>query len=97
MPEKYRPANGSEGDWFMSQFCYRCTKDLHAPIEGGCPIVVLTLCLGTDDPKYPPEWTYDADGRPTCTAFDPIEPDDDDEVGAPDRPVLAARTPESER
>ena len=30
-----------------------------------------TLVFDLDDDEYPDEWTYDADGNPTCTAFVP--------------------------
>ena len=63
MSEKYRPSNGTEGDYFMSQFCFRCTK------EDGCEIVGKALVFNEDEPHYPDEWTWDGDGKPTCTAF----------------------------
>lgn len=65
MAEKYRPSNGTEGDWFMSQFCDRCAKDTEA---SPCPIIAATMALDVDDPDYPEEWIED-DSGPRCTAF----------------------------
>ena len=46
--KKYRPANGSEGDWFMSRFCYQCSRD---DMENDimCPIIGQTMALEVDD------------------------------------------------
>jgi hypothetical protein len=65
---RYRPSNGSEGDMFQARWCARCTKDDY---EAGvfCPIIAATMCLDTDDPNYPEEWTYRG-GQPCCTAFE---------------------------
>jgi len=27
------------------------------------------MLFAIDEPEYPQQWTYDAQGRPTCTAF----------------------------
>lgn len=67
-PEKttrYRPSNGSEGDWFMSQWCDRCIKDRPSR---PCPIVSNAMGLDIDHADYPAEWVQTADG-PRCTAF----------------------------
>lgn len=63
----YQPANGSEGDIFMANYCRECTKD----INQDCPIISLSMCLAVDDKNYPKEWIYGADGQPTCAAFTP--------------------------
>lgn len=34
-----------------------------------CGIIADTLRLSVDDPDYPKEWRYDANGNPVCTAF----------------------------
>lgn len=62
----YRPSNGTEGGIFMSQFCDRCGKCE----DGFCEIISDTMLLDTDDPNYPKEWKFDAEGCPTCTAFE---------------------------
>lgn len=61
----YRPGNGTEGEWFMSKFCYRCVKD----VDSSCEILFRTFGFEIDDPEYPQEWCY-VDGNPTCTAFE---------------------------
>lgn len=61
----YRPSNGTEGEIFMEQFCYRCKHDSewreHA--KNPCPILCESLCGQADG------WVYDSTGRPMCTAF----------------------------
>jgi len=64
----YRPANGTEGDIFMSEFCYRCTKD-HPETEDYCDIIARTMALDVDEDGYPGQWIYGDDGRPRCMAF----------------------------
>ena len=66
-PRPYRPANGDEGEWFMTKYCYRCE---HYDERVGCPIVTNTMLLDVHDGKYPREWVYREDG-PVCTAFVP--------------------------
>ena len=60
----YRPSNGTEGDVFMEMFCYRCKH------YDDCEIIVKTMAFEKDDPEYPKEWKFDAEGCPTCTAFE---------------------------
>jgi len=62
---RYRPSNGSEGDWFMSRFCWKCIKDSEAK---PCRIIGRTMALDVDHKDYPREWIEDSDG-PRCTAF----------------------------
>ncbi|WP_421793526.1 hypothetical protein [Hydrocarboniphaga effusa] len=59
---RYRPSNGTEGDFFMSAFCFRCSH------FGSCSIHLLAMAEEVDSPAYPEEWTFDH-GHPTCTAF----------------------------
>lgn len=67
MTEKYCPSNGTDGDIFMSAWCFNgCTK--HSE-DNPCEIMGRSFCYGIDDPNYPEEWIYDEDGKPTCTAF----------------------------
>lgn len=60
----YRPSNGTEGEMFQCHFCYQCKHDDH------CHIALNAMCYRIDEPEYPKEWVFDADGRPTCTAFE---------------------------
>jgi hypothetical protein len=65
--EKYRPSNGSEGDFFYEDFCKKCVKD--KPLEYRfCPILNATYALEVNSPSYPQEWQI-INGKPTCTAF----------------------------
>lgn len=69
--KKYRPSNGSEGDWFMGKFCYQCIHDNPdcEALSPRCDIMTLTMCLDVTDKDYPNEWTFDEMGNPTCTSF----------------------------
>ncbi len=73
MTKPYRPSNGTEGMWFMSQFCERCHYDqkYQRTQDGkyGCKIIMLTHVYNIDDPEYPKEWVQDEAGNPTCTKF----------------------------
>jgi hypothetical protein len=69
----YRPSNGTEGEMFMSDWCFRCERDK----DGDCDILARTLAFNVDDPRYPKEWVCKwapaDDGFPLpiprCTAF----------------------------
>jgi hypothetical protein len=60
----YRPSNGTEGMIFEEMFCDHCTR-----FSAECEIFLSALLYAIDDDQYPKEWIFDADGRPTCTAF----------------------------
>ena len=62
--KSYRPSNGTEGDLFMAEFCDRCSKCK------GCEIIGAAMLFEKDHEEYPKEWVYDAEGCPTCTAFE---------------------------
>jgi hypothetical protein len=82
--EPYRPSSGTEGMAFDDHWCERCTRDRPYrddpdnldPGFHGCQIIADTFAYDVDDPKYPKEWVYGADGVPKCTAFttDPSKP-----------------------
>ena len=69
----YRPANGTEGVAFFENWCTNCAKDA-AMREGKeldecddsevCPIIANSFVGKVK------EWVYDAQGFPTCTAFE---------------------------
>ena len=63
----YRPSNGTEGEMFHEQFCYRCRYDQDD--DEPCEIHTNALVCSLGDADYPKEWVYDENGRPTCTAF----------------------------
>lgn len=70
MAEKYRPSNGTEGDWFASKFCGKCERERRwrEREEDPCSILVNSYALAIDHPDYPKEWIEDESG-PRCTAF----------------------------
>ena len=70
--QPYRPSNGTEGEMFMSQFCYRCKHDNYTDEtpNSGCKLILLSMCNYTDEPNYPAAWTHDEEGEPTCTEFE---------------------------
>lgn len=64
--EKYRPSNGTEGEFFMRAWCYQCTNWTY---EDGCQIHRETMMYDVDEPGYPAEWRIGPDGQPECAAF----------------------------
>lgn len=91
MGRKYRPSNGTEGEYFMEAHCYQCLHErwIHRQKddrdEDKCDILTRSMAFGIDDPEYPVEWTHDESGHATCTKFvkfdwgtddDPHEPPD---------------------
>lgn len=91
--DKYRPSNGTEGCWFMSEHCEKCIHENPDPDhKKKCELITLVMCLDQDDKDYPREWTYDAMGEPTCTKFvnwdwgNNGDPDDPDNPNAPPPP-----------
>ena len=71
--KKYCPSNGSEGEEFITHFCYNCihgkyehTGDLN---DKPCDILSRSFAFDINHKDYPTEWTYDENGKPTCTAW----------------------------
>jgi len=64
---KYRPSNGTEGEIFMSQYCWNCAHD--ADENKPCPILGASLAYSISDPKYPEQWQYNECNDPVCTEF----------------------------
>lgn len=80
--KKYQPSNGSEGEWFTDEYCWRCQNCNPDPEgEKQCEILGRTLALSINDPDYPSEWTFDKNDKPICTAHKLW---DWDELGDPD-------------
>lgn len=88
--EKYRPSNGSEGEWFVEEYCMQCLHcdpDPCGPKQ--CEILCATLVFGVDEPGYPKEWTYNEKNEPICTKWQKWDwgtdgdPDDSDNPKAP--------------
>jgi hypothetical protein len=75
---KYRPSNGSEGELFVSSWCGTCARD-HGMLKGlpleecddnqVCDIIARTYAYDINDPRYPDDWQYGADGQPRCHAY----------------------------
>jgi hypothetical protein len=86
---KYRPSNGTEGEYFISEFCQNCIHDNpdYDAKSPRCDILTLTMCLDASDPNYPSEWVYDENDRPTCTKFVKWDWDNDGDPGDPDNPL----------
>lgn len=61
--KKYRPSNGTEGMMFMEMYCDQCASG------EDCDILCASMCYDEKEDAYPKEWTYTAEGQPTCTAF----------------------------
>ncbi len=66
----FQPANGTEGEMFFAAYCNHCKQSGQdvAPIR--CEIVLRSMMLWMGDPDYPKELVHNADGEPTCTAFE---------------------------
>lgn len=70
MDRKYCPSNGSEGDWFESEFCMQCINTNPDPTKRPqCQIWCAAVCHTVNEPGFPKEWTYDSNNKPTCTAW----------------------------
>jgi len=73
MTRPYRPSNGTEGVYFMADFCDKCANDTE---ESPCSIIGASMAFDVDDPQYPKEWIQDEAGpgefpikNPRCTNF----------------------------
>jgi len=74
MTRSYRPSNGTEGEFFMADWCDRCDRDraFRDGTSDSCPIAAATMWADVNSPDYPREWICDAEGwpgNPRCTAF----------------------------
>lgn len=65
---RWRPANGTEGDFFYAAWCAGCAGD----VGGDCVVLLFMMACDVDDPSYPPEMRIDGRGQPSCAAFRPI-------------------------
>jgi len=93
--ELYRPSNGTEGMYFTDQFCDQCMHQNPNPeADKNCDICMRAFCYGVNDPEYPIEWTYDALGKPTCTAFISWNWDEDGDPDDPENPKAPPPPPD---
>ena len=58
MAKKYRPSNGTEGDWFWSLTCAKCIK------RSDCSIYWGAMAGGS-----PRQWILNEADVPTCTSL----------------------------
>lgn len=87
MSKPYRPSNGTEGEGFISTYCYNCIHENPSnELKPHCEILTATMCLGTDDEGYPKEWIYDTNNKPTCTKFKKWDWGNDGDPNDPDNP-----------
>ncbi len=70
----YQPSNGSEGCWFISDWCEKCSRDIWDPqtekLTEQCDILDRTFFFALDEEKYPTEWRYcPLTNQPICMKF----------------------------
>ena len=89
--KKYRPSNGTEGMWFEDKFCDNCINQNPNPdLKPFCEILCNALCYDLSDKEYPSEWTYDVNGKPTCTSFKKWDWGNDGDPNDPENPKYVA-------
>ena len=87
MNKKYCPSNGTEGMAFTDHFCDRCINQHPDPNhKKQCMILCRAMCYSVSDERFPEEWTYDDNGRPTCTAWKKWDWNNDGDPDDPDNP-----------
>lgn len=69
----YKPANGTEGEWFFNKFCYRCKNYVEDEESGSLDcklnLIIAAEINNTTDDDYPDEWRYNEKDKPVCTEF----------------------------
>lgn len=95
----YYPSNGTEGVSFMEDFCDQCIHQNPDPDPQytkakNCEICLRTMCHYPSEQEYPKEWIYDANGRPTCTAWVKWDWDNDGDPDDPDNPKAPPPPPD---
>lgn len=71
---KFQPSNHTVGDSFIHDWCGSCVRGQVNDTEP-CDILARTMWLKVEDPEYPQEWQYNAQGNPVCTAYtEPVQP-----------------------
>lgn len=66
---KFSPSNATHGDFFMSEFCYKCVKYTDPEAVTQCDVLLRAMIYDEIEKEYPIQWTYDKDDNPTCTSF----------------------------
>lgn len=73
----YYPSNGTEGDFFLANWCEKCVYWNRAQLHGqdvGCAIYAESFLLGSHD-RPPSAWVHADDGWGSCEMFNPDSPD----------------------
>ena len=74
----YMPSNGTEGACFHESWCANCERDKvmngSASIDEADrdPSLYCSILSKSFSVKQLPEWKYDDEGNPMCTAFVPV-------------------------
>ncbi|MEL6886896.1 MAG: hypothetical protein AAFP87_20480 [Pseudomonadota bacterium] len=61
--QRWRPANGTEGEIFEGDVCAACVA------QDDCSISLAAMCYDIEDHRYPHEWVISAGGQPSCLKF----------------------------
>lgn len=97
--QPYRPSNGSEGDFFMEEYCMRCFHEryLHTMKDNSkkCEILSGMMIYDTADPEYPKELVYDENDNPVCTKWKKWDWDNDGD-GRPKSPRRPKDVPDNQ-
>jgi hypothetical protein len=96
----FAPSNGTEGMIFTSAFCDRCLHEKfnHTQNDSDKKCDILTRSViywpDTQDPNYPSEWQYSAEGWPVCTSWQYWDWDNDGDPDDPDNPATPPPAPD---
>lgn len=76
--ERYRPSNGTEGEYFHSMWCEECARDKVMNGEAtqeqadADPSLYCQILNNSFASEGVAEWVIGDDGQPKCTAFIPV-------------------------
>jgi len=83
----YRPSNGTEGEWFMCEYCLNCIhENPDMDKKPKCKLMTASMCFDITEPEYPKEWCYDENDKPVCTKFVKWDWGNDGDPNDPDNP-----------
>lgn len=85
--ESYQPSNGTEGAWFIEEYCMNCINcdpDPNGPKQ--CKILCASMCFSPGEKGYPEQWIYDENDEPSCTAWVKWDWGNDGDPDDPDNP-----------
>lgn len=67
--KKFRPSNATQGDCFMSEFCFKCAKYTDPDAVSQCDVLTRSMIYDENEKQYPRQWAYDENENPVCTSF----------------------------